>query len=262
MGISRVKTILLLSLMAVFGLVVARPAPIVAPKTPVRHQVLPAFNAISLSGTAHVLVDQAPSRKKALAAIHTTKAYPVKLVVKNHTLFISAPNQPTPFQPFVHLRLTQPLKRLVVNNHISIVLMRVNTEKLQVVANNYAKVSLIGLVDINRIEQNDQSSVNVQWVDSDKLTVNVKNQSQLTLSGAANQLIANAADQAQVKAEYLRTLSAWVKAEDAAAIYITPIKFLSGWANNNGHVYYYKYPQQLDRHTTASGNVLQIAWHQ
>jgi len=258
MRIWRMTTTLFLSLVAALSLASTH---LPMPQTKTTHHTLPAFNAIEVSGAAHVLVDQVPSLKESVATINTIDGYPVNLAVKDHTLIVTITNEPHKFLPFVHLRLKEPLKQLVVNNHISMVVRHTDARDLKVVANNHASVELIGLVNVNNIQQNDQSNVNVQWVDSDSLTVNVNDQAKLTLAGATNKLIANAADSALVKAEYLRADSAWVKAENEAAIYITPVNSLSAFASNKGNVYYYKYPKRLNRNTTESGNVLQVAWH-
>lgn len=257
------QRISVLAISSIMGLAFAAPAPVAhipAPASIANTVKLAPFNQVVVSGSVHVLIDQLNGLKNPVADVRTFGNNAVNLSVKNKVLTISAADIVNNFTPMVHLRMSS-LQAVTASQHADLVVRDVSNTNFQINASDNSKVDAMGDVHVSSIQQSGNSTVNVEWVNAGSLTAVVSDNSVLKLAGTADKLVSQTSSHGQIKAEYLRATQVWAKASGASAINITPIQSLSATASQTANVYYYKYPQVINRHSTQSGNVLQMAWH-
>lgn len=218
------------------------------------------FNQIDAAGDVNVIIHGA--QHSGIAVISNAKA-PVKAQVVHHTLYINAPWIPGPGglkQRSTVVANVPNLTSLVVNGPANVGGANIHSRGLTISSYGSGKIKLIGEMKVNQINQAGNNRIYLRWVNSTTLSINSKNAGFIYLGGVANVIYARLYDHAILNAQYLRTHIVQVQTKNHAAAFVYPVTTLRAFATNDANIYYYKYPQNLTRDTSQSGNVLQMAW--
>ena len=231
----------------------------------VKHSVkVPAFDAINAEGYFNVVIVNSQSSKKPTVNITGYPAEPIKVRVSHHTLYLKSPAHPIP--GFNHREIvtvtTNHLKGLTVAGPTSVRAVDVHSNGLVIHSSGTGNILLRGKIKLNRIKQSGHNQINLRWVDSSTVYIDSKGSGSIRLAGVAKVLYTRLSGNATLHAQYLRTHYVQVQTKNQSEAYVCPTNTLRAFAFDNSNVYYYKYPRNITRHGTRSGNILQMAWHQ
>ncbi len=217
------------------------------------------FNAIDAAGYVTVKIKSAP---RATVVVSHDRGQPISARVINRTLIIRPSGIPAPGlnqRPVVTVTLPQ-LTRLVERGSAVIVGTAVKSSGLTIDARGSGTIQLAGMVKLDRIHQRGSNRIWVRWVNSNTLTINSQDVGRISLAGVTNTLYARVKGRAVLDAQYLRINYAQVQATDEAVVKVMPVNTLRAFASNDANIYYYKYPKNITRDSSQSGNVLQMDW--
>jgi len=221
------------------------------------------FNRINANGYFNLVIKGVRSASKSSVTIATYPAEPLRVHVADHTLYIKAPKYPLPGlkkRPVAVIRMPN-LNGLVVAGPTNVTSKNLRGRKLNITASGSGKLNLLGVIDVDHIQQTGDNKINIRWVKSSTVYINSNGFGSIRLAGTAKVLYARLLGSSILHAAYLRTHYVQVLAKDKALAYVCPIDTLRAFASDSGNIYYYKYPKNITRNTEQSGNVLQMAWH-
>jgi hypothetical protein len=173
----------------------------------------------------------------------------------NNTLYINNPNNAA---VTIKLQAAHVLRNITVTDHTYISGNNIATKKLNIYACNEGNLKLNGKFDVANITQNGRGKIEIKWIDSNYLQIASNSKGPIYLAGTVDNLVAKLSGTARLEARYLRAQKAKILVTDQARADILAIQTLNAFADRNSNILYYKRPQEFNKVTKESGNVLLI----
>lgn len=221
------------------------------------------FDVINAQGYFDVQLVNSPATRKPGVIVQGYPLEPIQVRVSHHTLYLKSPWHPIPGmnrREIVTVNVNQ-LKKLTIAGPTNVRGTKVHSNGLTIDANGTGSVLLRGKIKLNRIKQTGQNHIDLRWIDSSTLYVSSDGSGSIRLAGVADTLYARLKNNAALHAQYLRTHFVQVQTKNKSAAFVCPIETLRAFALGDSNVYYYKYPKNVTRYSSQSGNVLQMAWN-
>lgn len=212
------------------------------------------FSAVVITGNANVEMTQSNSSAISFAG---QKQYVdgISTNVINNTLYI---DNKIPSSVVIKLQSIYVLRNLVITNHAYLSGNNLATKKLNIYTANEAGITLNGEFDIANIKQNSSGKMEIKWINSNNLKIAGNGNGPIYLAGTTDNLTAKLFGNSRLEARYLRAQQATIMATDSARADVLAIKTLNAYADRRSNILYYKRPQEFNRVSKNSGNVLLI----
>lgn len=213
------------------------------------------FDTIDCMGNIKLIIHQVHGRKDNVVVAPKS----IRVKVRQHALLIRE-LYPTPNREpaVVKVRLNQ-LNKLSTYGLTSVV-GRVNSEHLNIRAENHSAIHLNGLIALRELVTDGRAKVNITDLNSQKLAVVARGDSKVHLSGRAINMVARLRQYAKLNAQELKVKKVLVQAKGFSRAMVFPVDSLRAFATHRSNIYYLKKPKHISRNTSGSGNILQIAW--
>lgn len=216
-----------------------------------------AFNGLNSSG--HVIIYIRPAKRVNTFYMTRKNKKRINTKVRNRVLYVKGPIGTR--KPAIITVRAKNLRRIETYESSSVRGKKIRANNLTVITHDNSKVNLSGMINLKYVTALNSSHINLRWVNSKKVKLYSIGNSKIRLSGRVKTLHARLFGNSKLNAKFLRANHVWVQTNNHASAKLLPIISIRAFAADDSNIYYYKYPKYITRHTTQSGNVLQLGWH-
>ena len=224
------------------------------PNSAVTHIDTSHITQVIAHGNMHINLRSTQQKSDLSFRLTKHEAMATFLKIHNHTLYIhNRLDHPAPRQ--FQLTVNKPLRLLSVHGNVSVNVHNLHTKALTVIDASGGKVTLNGMIDLQRLYASQHSNLQVTWVKSPKLVIYADDHAHISLAGIANRMYAHLTGRAHLDAQYLRTGAATVSTIDTSTANIFALNSLQAFAHNQSQINLFHAPTYKNQHTWQQAEV-------
>lgn len=148
------------------------------------------------------------------------------------------------------------LTKLRVSGKTKVSGKNIYLSKITLVVEDDAELRLQGEMKNLTVIGNKNAIIESWWNGGDTLTLKLADTAKAKIAGKINKLVAELADETQLKAEALRTRAVKIKAGGTSIAKIRPENLIDAEATDKSNIYYFGYPKTKKIVTHEAGDVL------
>lgn len=133
---------------------------------------------------------------------------------------------------------------------------RDQSKPLAVYLRNNSTLTLDGMVQLQSLQQQDNSQSHIVFTNSKQLDVQLHDESTAYVAGRAQHILAKLSDASTLSGQYLRANQAWLQAQEASTLYISPVHESHAFAEDTAQIIYHSTPQTSTTYHAERSNIL------